>query len=330
MNDKDEKKSFWTTLPGILTGITGLITALGGLFVILHQIGVLGPGSNRPAVTGAILIASKPSRAQVVLDGQPMGSTSDKPLALKNLEPRAHSLRLTKEGYEPWEQSVEVVAGQEQSLVAHLDRATASNPAPPAKELGGIFIQSIPPVVNVFLDGRLVGATSEGHLALRNLEAKQYSLRVMQDGYLPNEQSVEVKPGQVQSVMARLRPAPPKTPGGPGDRDSIRAMRATDRSPTELEVWVDYSYSGERGVGSRYVYMSAVALQSNGTQVPRTHFEGLGGPGEVNVGDGTTQMLIKKYTQGRAMSTSVKVCIVARNPSQEVICKVFPFTKAWM
>lgn len=41
-----EKKSFWTTLPGILTGIAGIITALGGLLVILFQIGVIGQKVN--------------------------------------------------------------------------------------------------------------------------------------------------------------------------------------------------------------------------------------------------------------------------------------------
>ena len=38
-----ETKSFWTTLPGILTGIAGIITAIGGLLVVLYQIQVIGP-----------------------------------------------------------------------------------------------------------------------------------------------------------------------------------------------------------------------------------------------------------------------------------------------
>lgn len=38
----DDKKSFWTTLPGILTGITSLITAIGGIITLFYQIGVIG------------------------------------------------------------------------------------------------------------------------------------------------------------------------------------------------------------------------------------------------------------------------------------------------
>jgi len=41
MNGGDnDKKSFWNTLPGILTGIAAIITAIGGLLVILHSMGV--------------------------------------------------------------------------------------------------------------------------------------------------------------------------------------------------------------------------------------------------------------------------------------------------
>ncbi|MBU0946777.1 MAG: hypothetical protein KJ804_08970 [Proteobacteria bacterium] len=42
-----EAKSFWTTLPGILTGMAGLITAIGGLLVILDQIEVFHPNNDK-------------------------------------------------------------------------------------------------------------------------------------------------------------------------------------------------------------------------------------------------------------------------------------------
>ena len=37
-----ESKSFFTTLPGILSGLAALITAVGGLLFALHETGVLG------------------------------------------------------------------------------------------------------------------------------------------------------------------------------------------------------------------------------------------------------------------------------------------------
>jgi hypothetical protein len=41
-----DKKSFWNTLPGLLTGVAGVITAIGGFLVVLHQIGIIEPKPN--------------------------------------------------------------------------------------------------------------------------------------------------------------------------------------------------------------------------------------------------------------------------------------------
>ena len=38
-----DKKSFWTTVPGILTGTAGIITALGGFLLVLSQLDLIGP-----------------------------------------------------------------------------------------------------------------------------------------------------------------------------------------------------------------------------------------------------------------------------------------------
>ncbi|MFC1884545.1 hypothetical protein ACFL2O_07230 [Thermodesulfobacteriota bacterium] len=46
----DKKKTFWSSLPGILTGIAALITAIGGTLGILYQAGIIGSGSeSRPS-----------------------------------------------------------------------------------------------------------------------------------------------------------------------------------------------------------------------------------------------------------------------------------------
>jgi hypothetical protein len=46
--DKDEKTSaFWTTLPGILTGIAAIVTAITGVTLGLLQYGVFGSKQAR-------------------------------------------------------------------------------------------------------------------------------------------------------------------------------------------------------------------------------------------------------------------------------------------
>lgn len=45
---KGEAKSFWSTLPGILTGCAALITAVGGLIGALAAAGMIGPDADVP------------------------------------------------------------------------------------------------------------------------------------------------------------------------------------------------------------------------------------------------------------------------------------------
>ena len=40
----DQPKSWWQTIPGILTGIAGIVTAIASLVAVLHQVGYLGTG----------------------------------------------------------------------------------------------------------------------------------------------------------------------------------------------------------------------------------------------------------------------------------------------
>jgi hypothetical protein len=49
MTDGAEKKSFWTTMPGMITATAGLITAVGGLLAVLAQVGVFGGGGSENA-----------------------------------------------------------------------------------------------------------------------------------------------------------------------------------------------------------------------------------------------------------------------------------------
>ncbi len=57
--------SFWTTGPGILTGVAAIITAIGGLVAALHSAGLLGAGTTpQPAgvVSPPAAVATAPVR----------------------------------------------------------------------------------------------------------------------------------------------------------------------------------------------------------------------------------------------------------------------------
>ncbi len=62
------EKNFWSTLPGAVTAIAGLITALGGTLLTLQQIGWIGPNarsvSSEPIRQNATLAENTPQGAQ--------------------------------------------------------------------------------------------------------------------------------------------------------------------------------------------------------------------------------------------------------------------------
>ncbi len=74
-NSTQEKKSFWQTMPGIVTGIAGIITALTGLIIALNQTGcfhssapqeqsLVSPDNNTSAVTDKKNAKSETSNPQ--------------------------------------------------------------------------------------------------------------------------------------------------------------------------------------------------------------------------------------------------------------------------
>ena len=54
MSNKNDEKSFWSTLPGILTGIAAIITAIGGLIIALNVAGIITITPETPAPTPTI------------------------------------------------------------------------------------------------------------------------------------------------------------------------------------------------------------------------------------------------------------------------------------
>ncbi len=66
MSDKKEDKSFWTTLPGILTGCAALITAigtLGALITALYTVGPFKPSSPTTSMVVETAATHKPTEA---------------------------------------------------------------------------------------------------------------------------------------------------------------------------------------------------------------------------------------------------------------------------
>jgi len=70
MANDGTSRSWWQTIPGIITAVTGLVTAIGGLLTILVQVGIIGPGkrsatdADRAAISSATPTAARPSAGE--------------------------------------------------------------------------------------------------------------------------------------------------------------------------------------------------------------------------------------------------------------------------
>jgi PEGA domain-containing protein len=74
-----------------------------------------------PASEASVIvqISSKPSGADIMVDGDYAGST---PSHLK-LKSGSHSVKITKKGFAPWERSIKVESGESRNIAAELEKA---------------------------------------------------------------------------------------------------------------------------------------------------------------------------------------------------------------
>lgn len=78
-----------------------------------------GAGQASSGNLATCQVSSEPSGAEITLDGNYAGST---PSQLK-LKPGAHSVKITKKGFEPWERSIKVEAGESRTISAELEKS---------------------------------------------------------------------------------------------------------------------------------------------------------------------------------------------------------------
>jgi hypothetical protein len=71
----DNKKPFWTSLPGILTGIAAVIVAVGGIFTAYNHISPSPPPASSPLPSTPPASSPSPSSQQVVCGTQLPGIT---------------------------------------------------------------------------------------------------------------------------------------------------------------------------------------------------------------------------------------------------------------
>jgi len=165
------------------------------------------------AESGRLLVRSTPTGARVFVDGRDEGRT---PIAVRDLTPGVHRLRVLHDGYIMEERRVVISPSRlAQSVTVELARprgargqATAppGTPAPTTPGTGGSFagtltIDSRPPGAKAFLDGTPVGTTP---VLLPSVRAGSHVVRLEHDGYRLWSSSVRVVSSERNRVTASL------------------------------------------------------------------------------------------------------------------------------
>lgn len=96
MDDTEEKSGFWTSVPGILTGVATLVTAIGGLTLGLYQYGVLG-AKHGDATSATKSGTSSETASREISSGQ-LQHENPAPGASKQSEDRATVVVTARDG----------------------------------------------------------------------------------------------------------------------------------------------------------------------------------------------------------------------------------------
>ncbi len=147
---------------------------------------------NLPEVTlkaadGRVQIQSEPTGANVVVDDEYRGQT---PLVLGLAPNQTHELTISKSGYEPASQMVQVGADEDKSLNVEL-----------AARLGELRIASQPEDAMLYVDGEPKGAANQRLM----LAAVPVEVKIEKDGYAPYRTTVTPRPGFPQEITVELK-----------------------------------------------------------------------------------------------------------------------------
>ena len=172
---------------------TGTVTISAGSTTYLNPTLVTNPQPQYATVS----ISSNPSGASVYGDGVYVGQTrSGSPLVFTQVKPGVHTILLTKSGYQDYQTTQNVVAGQDYVVSVTLN--AVQNPT-----TGGISVISAPSQAEVYLNNAFKGLTP---ITLDSLTPGSYTVLVKLSGYQDWQATQQVTAGQTAQISATLIP----------------------------------------------------------------------------------------------------------------------------
>lgn len=141
--------------------------------------------------TGSIQVNSTPTGAAISLDGQDTGKTTN--ATLTDVSSGTHTLKLVKQGYKVWEDTVTVNKGS----TTHVNVTLEEEP-----KVGSIRANSTPTGAAIFLDGQDTGKTTNA--TLHDVSVGNHTLKLVKERYQDWEDTVTVDEDATTTVNATL------------------------------------------------------------------------------------------------------------------------------
>jgi hypothetical protein len=162
--------------------------------------------SSAPAVTRGTIRVTATQQAFVYLDGKRVGLT---PRILKDVPIGSHTVRVTRSGYPPQEQTVVLTAQEAAASLnftigkggAAAAAAPATTRAPAFNSVLTVLIESTPPGARIRIDGRDLTVTP---LMVRQLRPGTHKIELRLAGYRPWSSTITVAAGDNRRIMATL------------------------------------------------------------------------------------------------------------------------------
>ncbi|MDO9540971.1 MAG: PEGA domain-containing protein [Kiritimatiellia bacterium] len=197
--------------------------------------------ANLKPLPGKLTVLSKPAGARIYLGNQFKAET---PFGATNIPSGQYMIRAELRGYDPQTRTNEVIFGEETTVEFNLDKSS-----------GTLLISTLPPEINVYLDGEFRGTTKmrgneqiSDQLQIDFIPKGRHQLQFTKKGYYDVQRVLDIMPKQTVILHEKLviRPVPfvPEVIIRTGDqpeqtfRGIIRERYANGDIKVEIEVGI--------------------------------------------------------------------------------------------
>ena len=159
-------------------------------------------GKPLPGVASGVLrLSIGIDGALVKVDGLEMGSSPIPPLTLKA---GIHRIEVSHPDFLDTAETVDLAGGEQQEVAIHMQQRQQAEQATPVKQKArpvALWLTIVPNGVRVKVDGKLVGLSPVGLLAL---EPGSHTLQLSKPGFLPEEHVLDAEEGQPIELELRM------------------------------------------------------------------------------------------------------------------------------